>query len=346
MISKLQSMTVLFLFLLIPTACTVSSSDNNDPKPPEFYDNEYYIGYWADEYTRPYRTDTIDPSVKNVPSDIQTNIFIIPTSYMDLLVKYLKEGSANDYQIIKRIHDWIADNINYDTDAYFSGIYPPQTAESVLQNKKGVCAGYSNLFKKLTELAGFNVVVINGKSKGAEYFSSGTLGGHAWNSVKINNRWYLIDVTWDSGYLSGTNYVKEYESSYLFLCPRGFIYHHFPDQSGYQFLNPSVSIDEFIDLPVVYSNYFGSGAYIESPVNNSLKKGQKYSFKITIPNATDVALKTDNESYGSWIFFNKTGIEFKVDYTIPTNKSKLAIIVEFDYDPGWYHTLVIYNLIN
>ncbi|CAF1490739.1 unnamed protein product, partial [Rotaria sordida] len=41
---------------------------------------------------------------------------------------------------------WIASNIEYDTVSYFSGKHGDQTAEGVFRAKKGVCAGYANLY--------------------------------------------------------------------------------------------------------------------------------------------------------------------------------------------------------
>mgnify|MGYP006299736615 CR=1 len=62
--------------------------------------------------------------------------------------------------------------------------------------------------------------------------SAGGAGGeenHAWNAVRIEGAWYLVDVTWDSGSLSSSgNFIPEYDTSYLFISPRPLIYTHFP----------------------------------------------------------------------------------------------------------------------
>ena len=46
---------------------------------------------------------------------------------------------------------WITYNIEYDIVSYFSKDYKDQTAEGVFRNRKGVCAGYGNLYKYLCD---------------------------------------------------------------------------------------------------------------------------------------------------------------------------------------------------
>ena len=46
---------------------------------------------------------------------------------------------------------WIACHIEYDTDAFFSKNDQDQSAKGVFQARKGVCAGYANLYKYLSK---------------------------------------------------------------------------------------------------------------------------------------------------------------------------------------------------
>ncbi|CAF3420593.1 unnamed protein product [Rotaria sp. Silwood1] len=61
---------------------------------------------------------------------------------------------------------WITCNIEYDTVSYFSGKYDDQTAERVFRAKKGVCAGYANLYKYLCDQLDIPCEIISGYSKG------------------------------------------------------------------------------------------------------------------------------------------------------------------------------------
>ena len=63
--------------------------------------------------------------------------------------------------------------------------------------RKSICAGYSNLFKKLCDYSNIKCVIIEGYSKGYNY--NGEIlkePNHAWNAVKLYDKWELIDSTW------------------------------------------------------------------------------------------------------------------------------------------------------
>ena len=52
------------------------------------------------------------------------------------------------------LHDWVAENVYYDMDAYASGNYENLDAVNVLHLKKGVCEGYANLYAALLRSIG------------------------------------------------------------------------------------------------------------------------------------------------------------------------------------------------
>lgn len=256
MIRKIPPITPSLVLCALLACFSSGCGSSGDSFDPFFWDNSDYNNYYADPDALPYRTGSIDGYVRTVPASIMNNIFTYPAVYLPQLVDYLGQDGANDYALTRRIHDWIADNIAYDVGAYCSGSYPSQSAESVLVNKKGVCAGYANLFNRMMELAMIESEVVSGDARG--YLND--LEGHAWNAVHLNDRWYLVDVTWDAGYVQGScpsmTFVKEYESDYLFLAPAGFVNAHLPDEPEYQFLNPPVPEDGMLRMPYYYGSFF------------------------------------------------------------------------------------------
>lgn len=108
----------------------------------------------------------MDGSVKLVTEKTQNIVFSDPDNYIPILVKELSRRTNDKYQIVKNIHDWICDNISYDTDAYFNNVNLPQDNISVLERKTSVCAGYSDLFRTICDIAGYEVITISGYSKG------------------------------------------------------------------------------------------------------------------------------------------------------------------------------------
>lgn len=95
----------------------------------------------------------------------------------------------NDYEKVKFIHDYIVENVVYDqSKQYFS-------AYDGLARGTTVCQGYALLTYRMLTQAGVRCRYIVGK-----YIPQGAQTGenHAWNIVKLGNKWYYLDTTWDS----------------------------------------------------------------------------------------------------------------------------------------------------
>ena len=111
----------------------------------------------------------------------------------------------SDEQKVKAIHDYLIYNANYVNNGNY------ETAENwaygaggVLLHKEGVCQSYAFAFYMMTTSAGMDCRVVTGTAKG---------GGHAWNQIKVDDKWYYIDCTWDDpvggGYECYTYYLSE-----------------------------------------------------------------------------------------------------------------------------------------
>lgn len=110
------------------------------------------------------------------------------------------------------LHDYVADRIAYDAPAYFGQApRPPQAAETVFRTRKAVCAGYAKLLEALGQAIGEEIVHVVGNSRSSISDLNGN--GHAWNAAKIEGNWYLIDATWNSGYVDASGFTKRYSAS-------------------------------------------------------------------------------------------------------------------------------------
>src|SRR5262249_47403666 len=135
------------------------------------------------------------------------------------------------------------------------------SAEAVLKSRKTVCAGYANLFEQLAREAGLEVVHITGSSKGYGY-AAGTkpATNHAWNAVKFDGRWHLIDATWGAGSVEAKKgFVKALEEHWFLTPPDQFILSHFPTEPASQFLTVPVDEDTYRKWPRVPTALFALG---------------------------------------------------------------------------------------
>ena len=105
----------------------------------------------------------------------------------------------SDYQKVAAIYDYLVYKITYDTAAVnnadglsnFNDYYA-YYAEGVFFNNIAVCNGIAKAFTLMCAIEGINCRHVLGALSG---------GGHAWNKVELDNKWYVIDAT--NGSISG-----------------------------------------------------------------------------------------------------------------------------------------------
>ncbi len=111
-------------------------------------------------------------------------------------------------------NEWIAHNyyssiynLAYDNAAYESGnaaknaanqFHFAHTAYGSLVLGKAVCDGYSTGFEIILEKLGIPTMCVSGLAGSASSY-----GGHAWNIVNLDGKWYEVDTTWADVGVSG-----------------------------------------------------------------------------------------------------------------------------------------------
>ena len=124
------------------------------------------------------------------------------------------------------IHDWLIFNLDYDFT--FSNYY----VEETLRDRKGVCQGYALSFNMMCQMAGLEVIYVTGTATD----SNGGSGGHAWNQVKIDGKWYNVDTTWDDPASPGKDFNNHSSNrhDYFLISDSTMNKDHNPTSSGRQ----------------------------------------------------------------------------------------------------------------
>lgn len=112
---------------------------------------------------------------------------------MDLakgIIKKIIKSGMNDFDKVKAINDYMILNVSYDMENYKKHTIPASsyTALGAMEKNIAVCAGYAKMFRALAIAAGLECTYITGDTP---------YGYHAWNQVKVDGKWYNIDVTWN-----------------------------------------------------------------------------------------------------------------------------------------------------
>jgi transglutaminase-like putative cysteine protease len=126
------------------------------------------------------------------------------------------------------IFSWIRSYITYDNPSKwqrrFGNSGADQSPDGVLASGKAVCEGMANLFTAVARRMGLESVVVTGRASGARQER------HAWNAVKIDGTWGLIDIT-----------------RHTFLAPtQEFLTRHFPDDPRWQLSEKPLTYEEWL----------------------------------------------------------------------------------------------------
>ena len=123
----------------------------------------------------------------------------------DACIALIPEG-AGDYEKIRHVYEYL---IN--TTDYVQGSASDQNIQSALLYHQSVCAGYARAFQYILHRLGLFCTYVTGQA---------TEGGdHAWNIVRMGDRYYNVDVTWGDPVFVGDVRGSALRSmNYNYLC--------------------------------------------------------------------------------------------------------------------------------
>lgn len=157
------------------------------------------------------------------------------------LVGYLSQKTSNDFEKVRSFYTWLANKIDYDNAAVKPGAKRiNHSNQDVLNRKKAVCQGYSNLFKEMCRLSKIPCEVVPGYPKTPlDTPPDLNKANHTWNVVLLEEKWYLLDVTWGAG--NDNNFLEEY----FLTTPKTFVLDHLPNDPMWQLLDCPISAEDF-----------------------------------------------------------------------------------------------------
>lgn len=181
----------------------------------------------------------IDQKISKIPYNL--------TNSTSSIANYINSIFRTDSEKIRAIFYWTASNINYDLDNVFNA-YSNESTENLikktLESRKGVCINYAEIFNDIAHKVGIESVIIEGYTK-----QNGILDkvAHAWCGAKIDNKWYVFDPTWGSGYANKGRFFKKINNYYFKAEPNKMISSHMPFDYLWQFLHYPVTNQDFYD---------------------------------------------------------------------------------------------------
>ncbi|QOD60498.1 transglutaminase [Polaribacter haliotis] len=217
---------------------------------------------------------------------------------------------------------WLAKNIRYNLKefynprqrsirfSYFSEEEKKQKLQAAKDNlvaamfktKQGVCEEYAQSFKKICDLLGLESEVIKGYVRNIpnEIGKPANATNHAWNAVKLNGKWIILDATWAAGYEYNGKWIRKF-NDYFYNIPKNKIFKtHFPDDSLWVLRFGRMSLSEFYNQPIYGHNFLNSDIELLSPKNGIIK----------VERVENIVLKFKNLALSSSIIYNFRGYKY------------------------------------
>jgi len=255
------------------------------------------------------------------------------TNTIASLAVELEKTARTEADKSRAIWLWITDNITYDVDSFLSGAPIDTSAEATLKTRISICEGYANLFYALASEMGLEAAVVTGYAKGYGYVEGMPfeIANHAWNAVKIDGTWQLLDATWGAGVIdSNQEFIRSYDESWHMPDPEQFIFSHLPENADWQLVDDySIDKTRFESLPNLHPVFFSWGftpqavydevdggdyrgivkqydliqdrdevEIIDAPLGRYLDSSTEYTFIIRIPDSLAVGFY--NQADDTW----------------------------------------------
>lgn len=293
-------------------------------------------------YSQKY--NAIDDIVRKYPKHF--------SSTEDLAMR-IKKDFTSEYDKARAIYSWIALNIKYDYKAYLNPQKPIQfsyrneaekqkqielikekTWQKAFDSQKAVCEGFTLLYQHLASLVDLKSQVIRGDSKQSltDIGRKQLLSNHSWNTVWVDGKWILVDVTWGQGYYDSNRkvMVNYFNSAYFDTDPKYFFAKHFPDSGMY--LDRKLNQEEFLNGPLISDKTIEEDLEILRPDSGIIKAndGDKISFRIK------------NISKSDRFFYLKKGQPAKVESPKEV-RGTLEFQITYDKKIGSFITFFLYQ---
>jgi len=225
---------------------------------------------------------------------------------LPVLVHNLTSDLPTEVEKFRSIYTWVCTNIENDYGSYQKTVkkrkklsdkpealtewndgYTPKVFEKLVTHRKTACTGYAFLIREMAKMADIKCKIVNGYGRTPTLIlNENSIPNHSWNSVELNNKWYLCDPTWSAGRIILEDGIPRFEADYFdgyFLAdPSLFVKNHYPLEKDWTLVSNNPEFQNFLDGPVVYKGAFKQNVLPIAPREMHLEivKNESVSFSL------------------------------------------------------------------
>ena len=279
---------------------------------------------------------------------------------MALTMKNVKQKySLTEAESVYLIYKWIAKNINFDNT-----FIKREDETSTYNNGRGSYYGISHIFITMCKFLGLKANYIKGYAIKRYYIDGEKIiekYNYGWNSVIIDNKYYLIDSIAE-GIRSPFSFFVGNGAHYFCTYPEFFVRTHFPLDNKWQLLRQTINLDTFLSQVTLYYFFFKFGFKSIKPDKAFLNVTNTFKIVLINENPNNILHYMIDLYDGLYLYSNikeRTEINFifnkkrKYIFRISTSFNdygsfemvEYVVNNEMEKDPPLYFPMQ-YNLIN
>jgi len=254
-------------------------------------------------------------------------------SSVEELAKMLTPLASTESEKARLVYAWITQHIAYDIEALKRDRRELDLSTTgVLTSRMTICSGYANLYQSLAKAIGLKSVIVEGYAKGPSYLVGQDKDiNHAWNGVKIDGTWYLVDATWGAGAIDNDQFVANFNPYYFATPPDQLIYSHFPAESQWQLLPTIYTRAAFDQFPDISARFFRDRLQLLSHKDNRVISANGQSeIRLSIPDNILIAAQ----------LLDKSGSKLEQNYTLVQKQDQQAVVRASFPSVGKYELII------
>lgn len=179
------------------------------------------------------RADSIAAARRDsVIAHIDSVALAMPASFtkdVKVMAYYIREKFATPRERVQAIYTWISHNIKYKVYEEFhassQAYVKADEIKKTLATREGICRDYVWLFQSLCHEVRIPCHEVLGYNRAGDRLMPNE---HVWCAAKLEDRWWMFDPTWGSGYVDNYKFVSSPNKKYFMLTPRQMMDTHLP----------------------------------------------------------------------------------------------------------------------
>lgn len=266
------------------------------------------------------------------------------------LAEKINKDFKDDASKVRAAFRWLTYNIRYDLEEYYKPkkviqfrfttekerlekiqAIRDKIVNDAFLSKMGVCEEYAQSFKKIADLLGIEAEVIKGyvRNSAQEIGRVPRSTNHAWNAVKVNNKWMILDATWAAGYIFNGKWVKDFNEYFYDVDKNKIGRTHYPDSRKWKLLLDHGSLESFYNQPIYSHGLLKKNVEVVSPTQGN----------IIVNRSKNVELTFKNLSSSDGIYYNYRGQRYSKRPSISFAGDRAIISIE---NPGRDTELILF----